>query len=100
MGMPAAFLGAMCSGHACFPPRPNGQASPNVYVEGIPFHRQGDYWHVHCCTCSRKKHGCHSSSLAGGSSTVFVDCRGAGRLGDAVACGSVCVQGVSSVIVG
>lgn len=32
MGMPVARLRDICSGHSCFPPRPNDSASQTVFV--------------------------------------------------------------------
>lgn len=93
--MPAvARLGDLCSGHAGFPPRPNDQGSPNVFVNGLPVHRQGDHWTIHC------KSGCHDSTLASGSGTVFVNGKAVGRIGDPVACGSVVAEGSDNVFVG
>ena len=92
---PVVRLGDICSGHGCFPPRPNDQGSPDVFVNGRPVHRTGDHWVTHCCPPP-----CHDSSLAAGSSTVFVNGRGMARIGDPVACGSVCAQGSSDVIAG
>jgi uncharacterized Zn-binding protein involved in type VI secretion len=64
------------------------QGSPNVYVNGIPWSRQGDVNTPHllppfpCPT--------HSAPIAVGSTTVFVNGRGAGRVGDAISgCTSV-----------
>lgn len=34
----------------CYPPRPNIEASPNVYVNGIAVHRETDGWATHCFT--------------------------------------------------
>lgn len=95
MGLPATRLGDSCTGHGCFPPRPSVSASPNVFVDGIPWHRQGDAWSVHCCGLS-----CHASVLAQGSSTVFVNKIQAGRISDPVACGSVVMTGSSGVFAG
>ena len=50
-------LGDVCTGHGCFPSRPSTGASPNVFVNGIPVHRQGDSWAPHCCVT------CHGSAL-------------------------------------
>jgi uncharacterized Zn-binding protein involved in type VI secretion len=95
--VPAAHrLGDPGSGHGCFPPRNNVQGSPNVFVNGIPSHRVGDAWAVHCCP----DNGCHASVMAVGSSTVFVNGKPKARVGDAVACGSVAVSGSSNVFVG
>lgn len=94
--MPAVVRqGDQCSGHGCFPPRPNDQGSPNVFVNGLPAHRQGDHWASHCCGPV-----CHDSTLSGGSGTVFVNGLPLARVGDAVACGSVAAQGSGTVFAG
>lgn len=96
----AARLGDICTGHECFPPRNSIEGSPDVFVNGRPFHRQGDGWAVHCCTHPEVPHGCHGSVLALGSSSVYVNGRQAGRIGDPVACGGVIATGSSNVFVG
>jgi len=94
--MPAATrLGDVCSGHGCFPSRPNDQGSPNVFTNGISAHRLGDHWVTHCCLAS-----CHDSELAHGSSTVFINGLQASRIGDAIACGSTVATGSSNVFIG
>lgn len=35
-------LGDYCSGHDGYPPRPNIEASTNVFVNGLGIHRLGD----------------------------------------------------------
>ena len=85
-------LGDTGSGHGCFPPRVNDQGSPNVFVNGIPAHRLGDHWTVHCCSGS-----CHDSVMAAGSPNVFVNGLPVARIGDGVACGSVAAQGSPNV---
>jgi uncharacterized Zn-binding protein involved in type VI secretion len=64
------------------------EGSPNVFVNGIPWSRQGDLNTPHllpgvpCPT--------HAAPIAVGSTTVFVNGRGAGRVGDAISgCTSV-----------
>ena len=69
-------LGDVCTGHGCFPSRPSTGASPNVFVNGIPVHRQGDSWAPHCCVT------CHGSVLAAGSPNVFVNGMEIARIGD------------------
>lgn len=95
MGPPATRLGDSCTGHGCFPPRPSVSGSPTVFVNGIPWHRVGDAWAVHCCGLS-----CHAAVLAAGSSTVFVNKIPAGRIADPVACGSVVMTGSPNVYAG
>lgn len=94
--MPAVTrLGDMGSGHGGFAPRACTEGSPNVFINGIPAHRQGDAWGTHCDSNS-----CHASTMAGGSSTVFVNGKPLARIGDDVACGSVSAQGSPSVFAG
>jgi uncharacterized Zn-binding protein involved in type VI secretion len=90
----ATRLGDICTGHGCWPPRPNDQGSPDVFVNGIPWHRQSDHWVTHCCP------PCHDSILAHGSPTVFVNGLEAGRVGDPVACGSLVATGSDDVFCG
>jgi uncharacterized Zn-binding protein involved in type VI secretion len=94
MTYPVARLHDICTGHGCFPSRPNVQASPNVFVNSRGAHRQTDAWNVHCCG------GCHSSILAAGSSTVFVNSLELGRVGDPVECGSQVATGSPNVFCG
>lgn len=91
----AARLHDVCTGHDCWPSRQNDQGSQNVFINGIPSHRQGDHWVVHCCGSS-----CHDSHLAQGSPTVYVNGVQKGRVGDPVACGSRVRQGSPNVFVG
>lgn len=94
--MPAAArLSDYCSGHYDYPPRPNIEASQNVFVNDKGWHRQGDLWTYHC-----NPDNCHNSVLKRGSSTVFVNDRGAGRIGDPIRCGSAIAQGSGNVYSG
>ena len=94
--MPAVTrLGDQCTGHGCFPPRPNDEASTNVFVNGLGVHRVGDHWVTHCCGPV-----CHDSTAASGSSTVFVNGKAMMRIGDSVACGSLVAQGSGNVFAG
>ena len=95
--MPAVTrLGDACTGHGEWPPRPSSSASPNVYVNGIPVHRQGDSWATHCNPVPE----CHTSTLAAGSSTVYANGLQLGRVGDPVACGSAVAAGSANVFAG
>lgn len=88
-------LGDRGTGHGCFPPRPNISASSDVFVNSIAVHRQGDGWAVHCCGPS-----CHAGSLSFGSSTVYVNGKQCGRIGDSISCGSSVAEGSSNVFAG
>lgn len=89
-------LGDLCSGHGPWPPRPSTSASPDVFVNGIPVHRQGDSWAVHC----DPQPACHAGMLASGSGTVFVNGKQIGRVGDPVDCGSIVATGSGDVFAG
>lgn len=87
-------LGDQCSGHGCFPPRAGANASNNVFANGIATHRLGDGWQAHCCDI------CHPGTVAGGSSTVFINGKPAARIGDSIDCGSLIAQGSNNVFIG
>jgi uncharacterized Zn-binding protein involved in type VI secretion len=96
--MPAVSrLGDICTGHGCWPPRPSTGASPNVRVNGIAAHRQGDAWAAHTCPAIPET---HASVLAAGSATVRVNGKQLARVGDPVACGSAVAQGSANVFAG
>ena len=96
--MPAVSrLGDQCTGHGCWPPRPSTGASPNVFVNGIAVHRQGDAWAAHTCPSIPET---HASNLAAGSATVFANGKQLARIGDPVACGSAVAQGSGNVFAG
>ena len=74
------------------------EGSPNVFVNGIPWSLQGSVNTPHllpgdpCPT--------HSAPIAVGSTTVIINGRGAGRVGDAISgCTSV-AQGSENVFAG
>lgn len=95
--MPAVTrLGDSCTGHGTWPPRPSTGGSGDVFVNGIPAHRQGDGWSVHCNDVPV----CHAGSLASGSGTVFVNGKQLGRVGDPVSCGSSVAAGSGNVFAG
>ena len=86
MGRPVTFLGAPDIPHCSGMTRAKG--SPDVFVNGIAWSRQGDVNTVH------KKPGVpcpkHTAPIARGSATVFVNTKGCGRIGDGItACTSV-----------
>ena len=74
------------------------EGSPNVYVNGIKWSRQGDNNTSHLLPgdpCPS-----HAAPIAVGSTTVFVNGKGAGRVGDAISgCTSV-AQGSENVFAG
>lgn len=88
--------GDSCSGHGLFPPRSSTSGSPDVWANGVAVHRQGDSWAIHC----DPDMACHGGSLVGGSSTVFVNGKAIGRIGDPIDCGSSVASGSSDVFAG
>ena len=86
--MPAATrIGDADVVHCSGPSRMVG--SPDVFVNSIPWSRQGDINTPHLLPCPP---GCcvHVAPIATGSSTVFVNGRGSGRIGDGISgCTSV-----------
>ena len=90
---PVCRKGDICTGHADFNPRPNDEGSPNVFVNGIPAHRKGDHWMIHCNGVPV----CHDSNALKGSGTVFVNGKDIMRIGDPIACGSKVATGSPNV---
>ena len=74
------------------------EGSPDVYVNSIPWSRQGDVNTPHllpgepCPT--------HAAPIATGSLTVFVNGRGAGRIGDAISSCTSVAEGSPDVFCG
>jgi uncharacterized Zn-binding protein involved in type VI secretion len=91
---PAVRLADVCTGHGCFGSRPNGQGSPNVFINGKPAHRKGDLWNYHCCPPP-----CHASTACKGSPNVFTNNLDQERVGDPVCCGSKMATGSPNVFV-
>ena len=92
--MPAAVRDTdVCSGHACWPSRPNDQGSPNVFINNLASHRKTDHWSIHACA------SIHDSAAADGSPNVFVNNLNKCRVGDPVLCGSSMAQGSPNVFV-
>ena len=94
MSQPAARLTDICSGHSCYPPRPNIQGSEDVFFNNLPAHRQMDKWMVHTC------HSTHDGFLAMGSQTVFTNGKQQGRVMDPVSCGSKVATGSPDIFIG
>lgn len=95
--MPGAVrLGDYSCGHSCWPPRPNDQASPNVFINGIAAHRLGDHWAAHTCPAIPET---HDGNASGGSPNVFVNGKALCRQGDPVSCGDTMCDCSDDVIV-
>ena len=82
-----------CTGHGCFPSRPNNQASQDVFINNKGSHRKGDSWQSHCCVV------CHGGNTSKGSPNVFVNNKDMVRVGDPVDCGSNTKTGSPTVFI-
>lgn len=96
MTQPVALFGQMCSGHGRYPPRPNAQASPDVFVNNLGVQRLSDTYIPHCTPGD----GCHGAVVASGSSNIFVNGLPIARMGDALSCPSVIAGGSQDVFAG
>lgn len=74
------------------------QGSPNVFVNSIPWSRQGDHNVPHLLPGSPCP--AHTAPITIGSRSVFVNSRGAGRVGDAITSCTRVAQGSSNVFAG
>ena len=74
------------------------QGSPDVFVNSIAWSRQGDVNTVHLLPgvpCPP-----HTASITTGSTTVFVNSKGGGRIGDAISSCTSVAAGSSNVFAG
>ena len=85
---------AHCSGMT------RAEGSANVFVNGIAWSRQGDNNTSHLLPPNIPPCPSHAAGIASGSSTVKVNTKGAGRIGDGISgCTSV-AAGSSNVFAG
>ena len=76
------------------------QGSPDVFVNGIAWSRQGDVNTTHLLPPNIPPCPSHAAGIASGSSTVKVYTKGDGRIGDGISgCTSV-AAGSSNVFAG
>ena len=88
--------GDLCTGHASFPPRASVQGSPDVTANGLPIHRMTDAWDIHTSSDGPP----HPSALGEGSGSVTINGLAAGRVGDAIICGSKVATGSPDISIG
>jgi len=80
-----ARLGDADTGHPCYGGRPSNAANGTVTANGKLIMGVGcSGWPSHCCGPA-----CHGSSVAQGSSTVFVEGCPVARVGDPLDCSSI-----------
>ena len=76
------------------------EGSPTVFVNAIAWRRQGDVNTTHLLPPNIPPCPSHAAGIASGSSTVKVNTKGAGRIGDGISgCTSV-AAGSSNVFAG
>lgn len=93
--MPAIVrLGDNCTGHGCYPPRPNIEACDFFFVDGLGAHRLGEEWDRHCCD------DCHKGVASSASAIFFIDGIATCRVGDSVSCGSSMAEGSPEYFIG
>lgn len=92
MGSPIVVDTCICTGHGCWPPRPNSGKSDKFRVGGLGVVRVGDGWQAHTCPSIPET---HSSVQASGSGKFRVGGQSVARIGDGIACGSSNATGVS-----
>ena len=85
----------------CSPPFRMG-GSPNVFVNGIPWSRQGDLNTVHLMPIDDCPPCCipHLAPISSGSMTVRVNGLGAGRVGDMLMLCTMVIGGSPNVMAG
>jgi len=94
---PASRLTDIGLGHGSFPPTPVCGASPNVITCSLPQARKGDCLVPHPSPSPSPPHG---RNISAGSGTVKTNSKLTARIGDAINCGGMMMQGCGTVIVG
>lgn len=97
MAIPATRIGDADIPHCSGMVRAEG--SPDVFINGIPWSRQGDHNVPHLRPGGEE---CiiHAAPIAIGSIGVIVNGRGAGRIGDAIASCTAVAVGSDNVFAG
>ena len=100
MGKAVCRIGDKDLVHCSVPSRATG--SPNVFVNGIAVSRQGDSNTPHLKPPFPPPIPCptHAAGIASGSSTVKVNGKGCGRVGDSIAGCTAVATGSSNVFAG
>ena len=75
-------------------------ASTNVFVNGIGVSRQGDVNTTHLLPPNKPPCPAHAAGISSGSSTVKVNGKGWGRVGDGISGGTSVAAGSSNVFAG
>ena len=94
------YVGALSTGHICYPPTALTQGSPNVFVNFIPGGRVGDLFAPHACPCSNCPPPHLVRPISQGPLNVYFNFRPPGRIGDMIGCGDIVAQGSFNVLAG
>lgn len=94
------YIGALSTGHICYPPSALTQASINVYVNFRPAGRLGDKFAPHACPCDKCPPPHTVRPISEGPKNVYFNMRPPGRIGDFIACGDRIAQGSYNVFAG
>jgi len=97
MGIPSCVIGHQDIVHDCQVPL-RAKGSPTVFLHGRPWSRMGDVNTVHIFGPKCKQS--HAAPIAKGSSTVFINGVGAGRITDSVAGCTAVAQGYWDILTG
>ena len=98
MGRPVCRVGDLDLVHCTVPARLQG--SSNVFVNGLPISRQGDFNAPHLLPPFVPACPTHAAPITLGSFTVRVNGRGCGRIGDGVFGCTFVAQGSTNVFAG
>lgn len=94
------YIGAMSTGHICYPPTSLTQASVNVFVNSLAAGRLGDKFAPHACPCTNCPPPHTIRPISQGPLNVYFNFRPPGRIGDFIACGDKIAQGSFNVFAG
>jgi len=83
------------TGHCFEPHSPDYGLSESVFINGLPVVLIGTHFPTHTCGTQR-----HDANQSQGSSSVFIEGKAVGRVGDQQDCVDLLAQGSSNVFAG
>jgi len=94
------FIGAVSTGHICYPPTALTQGAANVFVNTLPAGRMGDLFASHACPCDKCPPPHLVRAISQGPLNVYFNFRPPGRIGDFISCGDKIAAGSPNVFAG
>ena len=94
------YVGALSTGHICYPPTPLAAGSPNVRVNFIMAGRVGELLTPHACPCANCPPPHAGRPISQGPINVYFNFRPPGRIGDMICCVDSIAQGSFNVFAG